>query len=208
MKTLTTIMLCSFLVLGILPSNAGASERFAIRGAGLLECRNFVDERERESPAYLMIGGWIDGYITALNQYRDKTYDITTYESTELIARLIDNHCRNNPGDRLFTVVNSLMARLEDHRVRSPSDLVAIRVGQQATRLYETTIRRIQRVLRSRQYYDGPIDGRFTPPLQQALGRFQQEVGFESNGFPDQATLWFLLGSSRNSAPTGSTDGS
>jgi hypothetical protein len=188
-----------------LPAGADPGERFAIRGAGLLQCSNFVEERDKESPAYMMIGGWIDGYITAINQYREDTYDITSYEGTELIARLVDNHCRKNPDDRLFTVINALMERIDEHRVRESVESVTVRAGQQSTQLYKSTVLRIQHALEARGQYVGPTHGRFTPAVKEALAGFQREIGFEPNGFPDQATLWFLLGASGDASATGAT---
>lgn len=177
-----------------LPAMAsGDQDRFAIRGAGLLNCANFVEEKQAESPAYLMIGGWIDGYITGLNQYAEDTYDITSYESTELIARLIANHCESNPDDRLFTVVNSLMKRIQDDRIRDPEVPVVVEVGERRTYIYPPTLRRIQRALRERDYYEGPIDGSFGPAVAAGMKKFQEEIGFDPSGYPDQASIWFLL---------------
>ena len=93
---------------------ADITDRFSIRGAGLLTCDIYVSERAERSEAYLMIGGWLDGYITGVNQYAPDTYDVTSFESTELLSIIIDNHCQQNPEDRLFSVVNSILAELHD----------------------------------------------------------------------------------------------
>lgn len=191
--TMTTVLAAS-------ATAAAPDGRHAIRGAGLLNCSNFVEERERESPAYLMIGGWIDGYITGINQYRADTYDITSYESTELIARIIENHCKKNPDDRLFTVLNSLFTRNAEDRIRESMAPVTVTVGDRTTHLYRPTIRRIQNELRQRRLYSEDADGMYDAGVTEAMAEFQKELDFEPTGFPDQATLWFLLNS-----PSGKT---
>ena len=45
------------------------SGQFAMKGAGFLPCKVFVLEREKRSKIYYMIGGWIEGYLSAYNKY-------------------------------------------------------------------------------------------------------------------------------------------
>ena len=60
-----------FLLFTASPANAADEQgRYAIHGAGLLKCRVFVEEKSKQSPAYMMIGGWMDGYISAVNNWR------------------------------------------------------------------------------------------------------------------------------------------
>ena len=195
MRIQLAIMLTMTTILAPPASAAGPDGRHAIRGAGLLNCSNFVEEREKESPAYLMIGGWIDGYVTGINQFRDNTYDITSYESTELIARIIENHCKKNPDDRLFTVLNSLFTRNAADRIQESIVPTIVKVGDRTTHLYEPTIRRIQNELRKRRLYSDDADGMYDDGVAAAMAEFQKEIDFEPTGFPDQATLWFLLNS-------------
>ena len=133
---------------------ADNTDRFSIRGAGLLTCDIYVSEREERSEAYLMIGGWLDGYITGVNQYAPDTYDATSFESTELLSIVIDNHCQQNPEDRLFSVVNSILAELHDNRLQQSSPTSPIQVGGREIRLYRSTIERIQIELQSRGYFN------------------------------------------------------
>ena len=173
--------------------SAGSDGRFVIRGAGLLNCSNFVEEKEKQSNAYFMIAGWIDGYITGVNRYKTLTYDITSYESTELLARLIDNHCSSNPDDRLYTVMNSIVSRIDEHRIEDATVPVIVEVGDQSTRIYPSTLLRIQNQLTEAGYYSGPIHGRYDSAVIEAMKSHQASIGFQSTGFPDQASVWFLL---------------
>jgi hypothetical protein len=119
MTYMRALSLIALLTLGSFASAADKNGLFAIRGAGLLTCHTFVQEREAASDAYVMIGGWLDGYVTAINELSLETFDVTPYESTELLTILINRHCKDNPTDILYAVTNNLLAKLFDDRLRT-----------------------------------------------------------------------------------------
>lgn len=166
---------------------------FSIRGAGLLTCGTFVAEREKASEAYMMMGGWLDGYITGVNELAESTFDITPFQSTELVSLLVYRHCRDNSEDLIFAVVNTLLARLHDQRLTSASPYTDVRVGERQVRLYDSVIRDIQSALAGKGLLAENPDGSWNAATATALSRFQATVGLESSGFPDQTTLWYLL---------------
>jgi len=179
---------------GLQPAHgADRDGKYAIRGAGLLSCATFVAERARKSPAYMMIGGWLDGYITASNRLQPDSYDVTPYASTELLSVLINRHCKNNPDDVLAPVVTTLIAKLNDDRLQSSSPLVEVTVGKYQTRLYIRTIRNIQQRLAGKNIFTGTKNGLWSDDTQAALARYQKSIGFDDTGFPDQKTLWYLF---------------
>jgi len=189
-------LLFTFLCLPVVACNlyaADSANRYSIRGAGLLTCKNYVIEREKKSDAYFMIGGWIDGIITGINQYAANTYDVTSFESTELLALIIQRHCEKNPEDRLYSVINTIFSSLHEDRIKHGSALVAVKVDDKQTHLYRELIRRIQQALTKRKLYAGKANGQFTPALEKAIKSFQQRKKMKPTGFPDQSTLWRLL---------------
>jgi Putative peptidoglycan binding domain len=190
---LVRLALCGLLFYASAAFAADDRGSFAMKGAGFLTCKKFVAEREKKSNIYYMIGGWLDGYITAYNKYVDDTYDITSFESLELLLRLMQNHCQSNPNDRLYPVINSIVETLNPARLQRGSPRVEIRVSDRKTVLYRETIRRIQTELTRRGLYKGALDGRFTDATRSALIAFQSDINFTTTGFPDQATLWRLL---------------
>lgn len=177
------------------PGALGADSRgdFSIRGAGILSCEAYNKARSEQSGAYLMIGGWLDGYITGMNKYAPGTYDATSFESTELFATIIGKHCRENPQDRLFSVVNTIMVNLNDDRIRERSPFTRVKVGDKQTKLYQETLRRVQRELIRRGFYNGDVTGLWDEQTQRGLETFQTESDLKASGFPDQTTLWRLL---------------
>lgn len=172
---------------------ADENNQFSIRGAGLLTCKAFVEERAKQSPAYLMIGGWIDGYITGVNQYAPQTYDATPFETTEMLMLIIDRHCQQNPDDLLYPVANSILIRLQDQRLQTNSPFQIVRVGDYQTRLYQAVIRRIQANLSQLGHLDAPVSETWDEPTTRALAAYQSAKSLEATGFPDQITLWRLF---------------
>lgn len=183
----------TLLALGPFASAADQNGLFAIRGAGLLTCHAFVQEREAASDAYVMIGGWLDGYVTAINELSLETFDVVPYVSTELLTVLINRHCKDNATDIVFAVTNNLLARLFDERLKSSSAYVDVRVGSYQMRLYRDTIERIQTSLAAKGLLDIEATGQWNLATQTALAQYQESIGMNGTGFPDQATLWSLL---------------
>lgn len=185
-------------ICGLVFQSAGASAadvsgRFAMKGAGFLPCAIYVTEREKKSDTYYLIAGWVEGYISAYNKHAADTYDITSFESLELLLAVMQNHCKANPKDHLYTVLNAMLITLAPDRLRKESDRIEITEGKRKTALYREAIRRIQAELTRRGLYKGAVDGRFTDETRSALIAFQSDINFESTGFPDQMTLWRLL---------------
>jgi len=174
--------------------------KFSIRGAGLLKCSAYVAAREERSDLYYLVGGWLDGYITARNQFLGDTFDATTYESSELLLLVMENHCRSHPEDGMFAVVNTLLGRIHPDRMRSSAPMVTVEAGERRISLYQQTVNRVRRALIEQGLLDGPPAGGFDQSARAALAAFQKQAGFEPTGFPDQATLWRLLSSPRDKA--------
>lgn len=174
-------------------SAADANGQFAMKGAGFLTCQVLSTEREKRSDVYFLIGGWVEGYVTAHNRYAADTFDVTSFESTEMLLVVMQNHCKDNPNDRLFPVLNSMLIQLQPDRLTSESERVQVTSGERKTLLYVETLRRIQKKLKERGLYKGEIDGKFADSSEAALIAFQSDVGLEKTGFPDQLTLWRLF---------------
>jgi hypothetical protein len=183
---------CLLLAMGA-ASAADSNSQFALKGAGFLPCQVFVQEREKQTNIYYMIGGWVEGYLSAHNRYAEDTYDIASFETLELLLSVLHNHCQSNPNDRLYTVVNSMVQQLHPDRIVAESPRVEVAEGEFTARLYRETIRRMQEKLAALGLYKGPVDGIYTDATRAAIIAFQSDLEFETTGFPDQTTLWRLF---------------
>ncbi len=193
-KTTAIILLTWFgISIPLLSTAADDKGQFAIRGAGLMPCALFYQEKQAESEVYLIAASWVDGYITGRNQYSDKNYDALSFETTELLMSILEKHCKRNPQDLVFSVISSLLGKLANQRLIQQSEKIEIVAGERKTILYVTTLKRAQQKLQASGYYQGEVTGDYDENTQQALKKFQKSIAFNSTGFPDQLTLWRLF---------------
>jgi len=192
-----TVLAGVLLVAGSLA--AGASDaaddkgEFGIRGAGLLKCSVYNHEREARSEIYHIVAAWMDGYITGSNQHADDTYDIVSFESTELLAALVSENCKKYPDTPVFAVLRLIVKNSARNRLHAPSKKVEIAMGERKAYLYEEVLRRVQQKLKAGGFYKGPINGAYDAATQEAMKAFQTSIKFQPTGFPDQLTLLRLL---------------
>lgn len=193
-RPLGIVFLFGLMLLLAVPGHAAdGNNRFALKGAGFLPCSVFVSEREKRSNVYFMIGGWIEGYVSAHNKLTPNTYDVMSFENLELLLSVIDHHCKSRPGDRLYPVLNTLLTQLWPDRIKSEDSRIRITEGKRQAQLYRETVQRMQVKLTELGLYKGPVDGRYTEATQSAIIAFQSDQSLAETGFPDQTTLWRLF---------------
>ena len=191
--TAAAALLAAALFFPTLSFGADAKGQYSIRGVGLITCAIFIQERLAQEEVYLVTAAWLDGYITGLNQASDDTYDVLSFEGSELLMQIIERHCRENPNDTVFAVMNSLLRKLHDDRLPELARKLPIEMGENRVQLYTTVIERVQTALAARGLYSGEIDGVYSEPTARAMQRFQETQKLKATGFPDQLTLWRLL---------------
>ncbi len=189
----------SFLAATLISLEARAADtggQFAVEGIGGSTCEGFVAAKSESSDAYWMFRGWLDGYMTGINQYSPETYDITPWQSQNLLSALFEKFCARNPGANFFAVANKMIVELRDDRLRESSAPVVAKVGERSIGVYRYTLRRVQALLKEGGHYEGEVDGLFGPNTQRALESYQKQNGLTVTGLPDQVTLFKLLRSS------------
>lgn len=174
-------------------SGADPKGQYGVRGAALVPCAIYERERAAESEVYRMIASWMDGYITAINQYVPGTYDAAAFESTELLAALVNESCKKNPDTSVFVVVNALVELFATNRLQVKSDKVEVAVGDLSVMIYKAIIKRINERLELAGHYQGEINDRYSTASEDAMRAYQESIGFEPTGFPDQLTLYRLF---------------
>ena len=139
------------------------------------------------------IAGWLDGYLTAQNETREKTFDLVPWQNTELLLSALGSWCRTRPQDTLHTAAFRLVESLASMRLTERSPQLAVGSGAAAIHLYAAVIERIQQRLKMRGMYAGEPGGEFDAATADALRRFQREKKLPETGLPDQLTLANLL---------------
>ena len=173
------IAMLATLMLPVTAIAADSEGRFAVEGVGRATCVDYLKAASEKNPVYYSIGGWIEGYLTAVNAQTPETYDITPWQQTDLFAALLESHCQANPDINIIVI--------------PPTPLKSVDIGDRQVYLYDVVLRRIQQALKDKGHYQGGIDGDYGPGTRAAMTAFQQSEGLEVTGLPDQVTLFQLL---------------
>ncbi len=191
-----TILFISGLLLSLWHSalwSADDQGQFAVRNAGMASCQDFVNEKKRNSPKLNLYMGWIDGYLSAANQFTQKTYDLIPWGNTVFLATLLENHCSKNPEQRFYVAVNKLAGSMMKLRLPKQSKMVKTEYQGKKTYVYQAVLEIIQQFLRKNGLYSGEADGKFGPGTRKALQDFQKKNGLAVTGLPDQITLYKIF---------------
>ncbi|MGH6720116.1 MAG: peptidoglycan-binding domain-containing protein [Alphaproteobacteria bacterium] len=172
---------------------AEADGSFAVDGIGIWTCQRYLDERAAKSNYYFMFGGWLDGYLTAINSYSPDTYDLTPWETTDLLLALIERNCKKHLEDPFVAMVRGLAKKLRETRLPQTSPVIDAVVGSITIKLYQVTMAQVQQALFDGGFYSGSADGQFGPNTQKAIEAFQTVKSIPVTGLPDQITLLALL---------------
>ncbi len=167
---------------------------FAIKGAGLQDCAAFIEAVAAGSPDLALYAGWIDGYVTALNQFTPDAFDFAPWQNAQTMLGLTQSVCSAAPPETRFMDAFADLARiLAPHRLTAQSPIEAVQVGGRGALVYRAVVAAAQTRLAALGHYEGAADGAFDEAVSAALAAFQRAEGLEAHGLPDQPTLFALL---------------
>ena len=198
--------------LASLASAAGASAReadgaYAIKGVGRSSCADFVrayaGAADSEGRTLLPYAGWIDGYVTGFNHFQPETYDLTPWQTTELMLAMIGQHCREDQNrERLFIeAANALALVLYPDRLEAESEIVRVESIGQAVFMYRDLLEDVRERLVAAGFAPGPEGATYDRDFANALRAYQAKRGLPTSGLPDQPTLNALFMSDARPAP-------
>jgi len=190
-----TRLLAAFLLLACATATSAADGegRFMVKGGGRTSCAAFIAAHEARGKELVSLAGWVDGYLTHVNEATPETFDSVPWQSTELLLGALARWCREHPAERFHTAVFQLTRSLYPQRVQQRSPLVEVRVGDQAMVLYRATIEAIQGRLKLRGLLSAPPTGTYDAATIEAVRAFQRDKKLPMTGLPDQVTLGHLL---------------
>ena len=197
MTALRTIIAAASAALALAgPASAVDAEgRFAIEGGGLQTCGDFETAMRWRTRDVSAFGGWLEGYLTALNQSYADVYDLTPWQTTESLLSLLRSVCRQMPDDaRVAAGVDRMVAVLLPQALRDESPVVAVPAADgEAFAMYVAVLDRIGAGLRSRGHDVVQRTGHFGEDTREGLRAVQAAAGLPATGLPDQRTLFVLL---------------
>ncbi len=172
---------------------ADAEQSYAIKGAGVVSCERYVTALDEKSKEYISFAAWIDGYITAFNQFQPETFDIAPWQSTLLLTQALGRHCKKNPETRFFKTLMMMLQALNANRLQKRSDVVKIRSNNKTLMIYKEVVKMMQTRLNKLNGTEIKVDGVFGSSTEAELRRFQKQSKISITGVPDQITLQMLF---------------
>ena len=169
--------------------------RFAIEGGGLQTCTDYATAVQWRTADVAAYGGWIEGYLTALNQGYGGVYDLTPWQTTESLVSLLRSVCRQvDGGTRIAVALDRMVRLLLPQALLDESPVVAVQADASSSfAMYVEVLDRINAALRQRGHAVVDIRGHFGDDTRAGLRAVQAGAGLAETGLPDQRTLFVLL---------------
>jgi hypothetical protein len=172
---------------------ADADGRFMVKGAGTATCERFLTARREKNAEYVSLAGWLDGYLSFMNQSEDRTFDVAPWQGTELLLSAVAVECRRNPQANFHGAAYRVATSLRPGRLQAKSPPVTATVDGKSLVLYAEVVTRIQQRLKLRGLFAPEPNGRYDADTTAALRAFQRDQQLPETGLPDQLTLAKLL---------------
>lgn len=193
MTTFIKIFLLLSLSISSYSFSADSKGKFAVKGAGSHTCSDFIQAANEKSTNYYLYGGWLEGFISSYNQFQSNNFDITPWQTTELMLVLLKRHCTKNTEVRFLTAVNTLIKTLFPIRLESENNFVKIQVSGSESYYYQEIVMRAKKRLKVLGYLQGEIKPVFDKTDVIAFSNYQKAIGINPSGIPDQQTLVSLF---------------
>lgn len=197
MKKIKILSIVFSFLLSIFPVHLLAADsdgKFAAKGAARKSCTDFLAATEQKNSDFLLYAGWLEGYITSFNQVQTKNYDVSPWQTTELLLMLLQRHCQTNPDIKYFDAANALIKSIFPIRLSEEGLIVKVQVDDAVGFHYEEILLRAKQRLKAMGFYQGEVSGNsFTSMDSKAFLAYQKKLGLKETGMPDQATLTSLF---------------
>lgn len=170
---------------------ADSNGSFGADGIGGQPCKLFTDAADRKDQVMVAaFSGWVGGYATAYNALTPDTFDITPWQSSDLILAKLDRHCRAFPDKPFVEAVAALYSVLHPARMTQPSPIISMSAGGKTQPLPAEVLSRVRKLIESDR--GQPLttpEGTFDDAFSKALVEYQTQKGLPQSGLADQPTL-------------------
>jgi hypothetical protein len=166
---------------------------FAAKGVGRDSCKVLNEVYEKKSDEIFLVASWLDGYVTSVNTFSNNLYDLTPWQSTDLLLYVLVEFCEDNPEVVLAEAAQWLVQFVSAQALQEKSPLVETKVDETTVRIHRTVLRRVQEGLIKSGHLAGGADGAYGPKTRAALEAFQTANNLPTTGLPDQPTLFKMF---------------
>jgi len=174
-------------------SAADEDGNFAVKGAGMETCKSYLQAREQQADAVVLVRSWLNGFVTAYNYRTEETYDVAPMHGIDALGAMLARVCRQDPEQPLVQASVAVAQGLQPARATAQSETVSLSHDGAQVRVPRNLLVRGQERLKTLGHYDGPIDGQYGPGTRSALTSYQNANDLDPTGLPDRATLTRLL---------------
>jgi hypothetical protein len=173
--------------------SADADGAYAIKGLGRKTCAEAAVDLGAGAGAKTVYGAWLEGYVTGINRSSEGLYDLTPWQTPELLLSVVVQACVPTPDDKLIVALDRVLRGMSPLRMTERAPIVALRKGGSYVNIYETVLNRAIARLDALGHSPGPAAPRVDARVVRAIGDFQASRGLPETGIPDQATLFNLF---------------
>lgn len=182
-----------WLIAILLSTNVYAGEDFVIKGAGTQKCSLYVGFIDKKSVKVNLFAGWLEGYLTAVNEYNENIYDITSFQSIRLIMKLVYAHCQSHSESSFYVVTKKLVQSFLPLSLNSKSELVVLAYNNKKIFSYVSILKKAKEKLKLLGYRVSSNEKILTKGDIKSIIKFQGENYIAMTGLPDEATLMKLF---------------
>jgi len=168
---------------------ADANKKYKIEGAGVMSCAQYLEARTKKTPMYYRLGGWLNGYMTAVNRYLPETYALASWQSVDLLLASVAAKCQEDPKLSFHNVAQLLVGFLYASRLQENSPSLVAKRGEKKAIVYKSILMQAQQQLSDGGFYGGAINGEYDKETSEALLSYQGSKSLQKTGLPDQRTL-------------------
>lgn len=167
---------------------------FAIKGGGQQTCGALLKAYETKSTDLGLYAGWVDGYLTGINQFTPQTYDMAAWQSSDTLLAMTQAVCKQLPAEkRVIDAFIEVVRAIQSGRIAKMDTLIALMHEGKGTATYASVIIQMKARLLDQGFDPGSSDDSFDALTAKALTEFQKAKGLAQSGLPDQQTLYVLF---------------
>lgn len=191
-RALTTAF--ALAALSLAPQSGEARDengQFAVDGVGNRSCAQFLEALEAPEPRTLAIAfaGWADGFISATNALSPNTFDLTPWQSVEVIIAQMKTYCTANPDEIFVNGFGKLVASLNPARLTEQSEIVQVTWQGKAVFVYRSVLEWVRARLLEEGFSPSPDAGIYGGSFVTAIVEYQKANNLPVTGLPDMPTM-------------------
>ena len=102
---------------------------FAVKGVGVLNCQAYVAAAEAGDRELAQYAGYITGYVSAVNEVQDDTFDVMPWQHVDTVMLLMLQRCRQSPQTNFGATVTQLVRYFDQNKLTSQAEQVRVGSG-------------------------------------------------------------------------------